>query len=112
MGAVFAEIVGDERLADDFRALGRHAGIHSETLRSAIAYAGGDDTASPAGTPTASASLALARAASYSRARIDEANVQDCRDNGLSPAAVVENVTWLSVLQLLHRLTSYVKIAD
>ncbi len=55
----------------------------------------------------ASAALTLARAASYSPARIDTTTVAACRDGGLSPAAVVEVVTWLSVLQMLHRLTCF-----
>lgn len=29
---------------------------------------------------------------------------------GLAPAAIVEIITWLSVLQMLHRLTCYVTV--
>ena len=112
VGAIFAEIVGDEGLADDMRALARHAGIDRDQLRDAIAYARGDDTASPAGSRTESASLALARAASFSPARIDASTVEGCRESGLSPAAVVEIITWLSVLQMLHRLTCYTTGGD
>ena len=111
-GAIFAAIVDDERLAEDIRALARHAGLAGETLRDAIAYARGDDTASPAGNRTETASLALARAASYSPSRIDASTVEACRESGLSPAAVVEIITWLSVLQMLHRLTCYVTAGD
>ncbi len=112
VGAIFAEIVGDERLADDIRALALHAGIAGEKLRDATAYARGDDASSPAGSRTESASLALARAASYSPARTDVSIVEACADSGLSPAAVVEIVTWLSVLQMLHRLTCYLTVGD
>jgi alkylhydroperoxidase family enzyme len=111
-GAIFAEIVGNEALAGDIRALARHAGLDSEKVGNAIAYARGDDTVSPAGSPIESAALALARAASYSPARTDASTVEACRDGGLSPAAVVEVITWLSVLQMLHRLTCYVTVGD
>jgi hypothetical protein len=109
-GAIFAEIVGDERVADDIRALARHFGIDSDQLREATAYARGDDTAPSARSGTASATLAVARAASSSPAQIDASTVEACRDNGLSPMAVVEIVTWLSVLQMLHRLTCYLTV--
>lgn len=111
-GAIFAEIVGDERLADDIGALARHAGIDRKALGDTIAYARSDGVSSPAGSRTESASLALARAASYSPARIDAATVHACKDGGLSPAAVVEIITWLSVLQMLHRLTCYLTVGD
>lgn len=109
-GAIFAEIVGDERLADDIGALARHAGIDRKALGDTIAYARSDGMSSPAGSRTESASLALARAASYSPARIDAATVHACQEGGLSPAAVVEIITWLSVLQMLHRLTCYMTV--
>lgn len=112
VGAIFAEIVDNERLADDIRALARHAGVDSQQVRDAISYARGDDAVSPADSRTESASLALARAASYSPARIDASTVHACDESGLSPAAVVEIITWLSVLQLLHRLTCYVTVND
>jgi len=112
IGAIFAEIVGDERLADDIRALARHAGIDSDQLREAMEYARGEDTVPTAASPAASASLALARDASYSPAHIDTSTVEACKESGLSPAAVVEIITWLSVLQMLHRLTCYVSVGD
>jgi alkylhydroperoxidase family enzyme len=112
IGAIFAETVGDERLAGDIRALARHAGLDSEKLRDAIAYARDDDTASPGGSRTESAALALARRASHSPARIEASTVEACRESGLSPAAIVEVITWLSVLQMLHRLTCYATVGD
>lgn len=111
-GAIFAEVVGDERLAGDIGALARHAGADRAKVRDAIGYARGEYTAPPAGSRTESATLALARAASYSPARIDASTVEACRDDNLSPAAVVEIITWLSVLQMLHRLTCYVTAGD
>ncbi len=112
IGAIFAEIVHDERLAHDLRALARHAGIDNDKLRDAIAYAGGDDPAAPGSSGSESASFTLGRAASFSPARIDASTVEACRESGLSPAAVVEIICWLSVLQMLHRLTCYVTAGD
>jgi alkylhydroperoxidase family enzyme len=106
VGAIFAEIVGDEHLAVDIGALARHAGIGDESIRQAIAYARGHDAgAEPA-------SWALARAASYSPSRIDASTVDACRNSELSPAAIVEIITWLSVLQMMHRLTCYLTAGD
>jgi alkylhydroperoxidase family enzyme len=61
----------------------------------------------PAGNPKLRAALTLARAASPSPARIDADVVAACREGGLSAPAVVEVVCWLSVLQLLHRLSCF-----
>lgn len=112
VGAIFAEIAGDERLAGDIGALAAHAGIDGEKIDEAIAYARGGDTAAPAGGRTESGALALARAASYSPARTEPSTVEACRESGLSPAAIVEIITWLSVLQMLHRLTCYLTAGD
>ena len=49
----------------------------------------------------------LAKAASPSPAVVDQGVVEACRQGGLSPASIVELVTWLAVLSMLHRLGSY-----
>jgi hypothetical protein len=95
-GLVFAEVVADEALAADVRAL---AGAHDVDL----------DQASP--DPRLAAALLLARAASPSPAQIDATVVGACRDSGLAPAAIVELVTWLAVLQMLHRLSCFYREA-
>lgn len=110
-GAVFAEIVADGRLAEDIHALARHAGIGADWLAKAAAFAGGDDAALPADHPAGSA-LILARAASYSPARIDSTAIAACRQGDLSAAAIIEVITWLAVLQMLHRLTCFTFIAE
>jgi alkylhydroperoxidase family enzyme len=110
-GAVFAEVVADGRLADDIRALARHAGIDDGQLAKTTAFARGDDTALPADNPSGAA-LILARAASYSPARVDSTTIAACREGELPAAAIVELITWLAVLQMLHRLTCYTSIAD
>jgi alkylhydroperoxidase family enzyme len=111
-GAVFAEIVQDEHLAGDVRALARHASVDGQRLDDAVAVARGDDSTLPAGDRKTAVTLRLARAASSSPARIDATTVAACRDVGLSAVAVVEIVTWLSVLQMLHRLTCFAVVAE
>ena len=108
MAAVFAEVVADEHLAEDVRALARRTGVEEARLSAARAFARGEDPDPPVDGPAASAAVGLARAASPSPARIDASIVAACRDTGLPAAAVVETITWLSVLQMLHRLTCYV----
>ncbi len=97
LGAAFADIVGDARLAEDLRAIAAHPG---------------HGAASPLEGSAESAALALARAASTSPARIDAATVDACRSSGLTPTAIIEIITWLSVLQMLHRLTCYSTVND
>jgi alkylhydroperoxidase family enzyme len=73
----------------------------------AVAFATGQGPA----LSRAPAVLRLARAASTSPATIDDTTVAACRDAQLTPAAIVEVVCWLSVLQLLHRLTCWTDAA-
>lgn len=91
-GLVFAEVVADEALAADVRMLARAHGVDP------------DQTSAD---PRLPAALLLARAASPSPAEIDAHVVGACRDSGLPPAAIVELVTWLAVLQMLHRLSCF-----
>ena len=91
-GLVFAEVVADEALAADLRAL---AGAH------------GDPDQTSADPRLDAALLLLARAASPSPAEIGADVVGACRESGMPPAAIVELVTWLAVLQMLHRLSCF-----
>lgn len=111
-GAIFAEIVRDDHLADDVRALARRAGVDRRRLDAALAVARGDDPLLRADDRKAFAALTLARDASHSPAGIDATTIAACRDGGLSPAAIVEIIAWLSVLQMLHRLTCFALVTD
>lgn len=91
-GLVFADVVADEALAADVREL---------------AAAHGVDPDQTSADPRLPAALLLARAASPSPAEIDTDVVSACRESGLAPAAIVELVTWLAVLQMLHRLSCF-----
>ena len=109
-GAVFAAIAGDDDLAGDIRALARRNGIDLQ-LDGTIAFAGGDGASLPRD-PTSAAILQLARAAAPSPAVIDETTIAACEHAQLTPAAIVETVTWLAVLQMLHRLTCFVRVSN
>jgi alkylhydroperoxidase family enzyme len=87
-GAEFAAVVGNEQLLADMRALARRAGAEPDDAATATL-------------------LALARAAAPSPARVDTATVAACDAAGLTAPAIIELITWLSVLQMLHRLTCY-----
>jgi alkylhydroperoxidase family enzyme len=78
-GILFAETIGDDRVAAQLRQLG---------------------------TPESDATVdALARAVAPSPAVVDEAVVERCRK--LAPAAIVELVTFVSVLQMWHRVEAF-----
>lgn len=85
--------------------------IDAQQLDDAMRFARGDDTALPQDGPTA-AMLLLARVAASSPAAIDAATVAECQRALLTPPAIVEIITWLSVLQLLHRLTCFLGVSD
>ncbi len=107
IGAIFATVVGDDTLAADIGALARHAGVDGDRLEAAVAFARGECAALPGVDRAGEAALVLALAASPSPALVDESTVESCERGGLSPTAIVEVVTWLAVLQLLHRMTCY-----
>lgn len=106
-GLVFAAVVQNPQLRDDVDALGRRVGVDPATAASVIEFAT-QDTAPPAGTDRKLAAvLLLARAAAPSPAQVDAATVEACR-GVLSPAELIELICWLSVLQMLHRVRSWI----
>lgn len=106
VGAVYATIVDDEALARDVQAVARHLRVPEQRRADAISFARGFDDAIEGESPSARAALGLARDASPSPARITAATREACRT--IEPAAIVESITWLAVLQMLHRLHCYV----
>ena len=105
-GAVYASAVQDAELLHDVRALAAHAGLTDHDVDGAVRFARDADAL-----PTAGALMLLARAASSSPATIDAVTVAACRDARLTPAAVVELICWLSVLQVLHRLRCWTAVS-
>lgn len=106
-GVVFADIVGDEALAGDVRALAERNAVSQSRIADALRFARTPDDGLPDADGRLRAALVLSRAASPSPARIDADTVRACRDSELSAAAIVELVCWLSVLQMLHRLSCF-----
>ncbi len=105
-GAIFAIVVEDQALMSDVRALAASASVSTQELDAAMEFA--RSPGSPlAGSQRLQAIWSLSRAASPSPARIDKEVVQACAASGLPAAAIVELVSWLAVLQLLHRLHAY-----
>lgn len=107
-GVIYAETVADSTLRADMRALAAGNGVAETQLDEAAQFALEREAPAPEADLTTRAALLLARAASPSPAEIDSGVVEACRRGGLSAAAIVELVTWLAVLQMLHRLSSYV----
>ena len=107
-GIVFASVVGDRELGRDVRALCAKRGVDAATIDAVERFA----TTPDADPPTRVARDRAARSCSpRPRLRVPRRStrrcVLACREGGVSAAAIVEVVTWLAVLQMLHRLGSY-----
>ncbi len=107
VGLVYAQIVGNRHLMAEMRQLGARNEVSVETMDAVIKFAGSRMRPCPATDPKAKAILHLARAASPSPAVVDDAIIEECRSAEVIAAALVETITWISVLQLLHRVTSF-----
>jgi AhpD family alkylhydroperoxidase len=107
-GVVFAEVVADDALAGDVRATAARHAVTDLQMDAAGRFARREgDAALPDRNPKLRAALTLSRAASPSPARIDADVVATCREGGLTAPAIVELICWLSVLQMLHRLSCF-----
>lgn len=111
-GVVFAEVISDKALCDEMRIMGLHFGLTESQLDAVQHFASDNNIDAPLTDQKQRAILLLARAASPSPADITSSVVDICRESGLSSPAIVELVTWLSVLQMLHRLSSYFVTGD
>lgn len=107
VGLVYATVVGNRHLATEMRQIGTRHEVPTETMDAVIRYAGSRMRPCPATDPKGKAILALARAASPSPAVVDDAIIDECRAADLTAAAVVETITWISVLQLLQRVMGF-----
>jgi len=107
-GLVYATVVEDDALSHEARILARHAGARDPDAVARFAVEPidfDDDDAVERARAAHGPALVLAKAASYSPARISPRVVEGSR--ALGAEGVLELVTWLSVLQLLHRLASF-----
>ncbi|MEZ5321148.1 MAG: hypothetical protein R2698_03520 [Microthrixaceae bacterium] len=105
-GAVFAAEVDSEALVDDMSVLGTRWVVGADEIGDVQRWVRGDAQC-PFTDETLVAVLELARAASPSPARVDRRVVDAWKDAGLGSGEAVELVCWLSVLQLLHRLSCW-----
>ncbi len=106
-GLVFATVVADAPLAADMRQLAARSRLAPADLDLAVQFAKGAAPPPPTLDARAQAALLLARAASPSPAVIPAEVIDACTASGLPAAAIVELVTWLSVLQMMHRLAAF-----
>jgi len=106
-GVIFAAGVADEPLGAEVRVLGLKNGVARTQLDEAAKFAVSANAEPTATDPKVRAAYLLAKAASPSPAEITTQVVEACRQSGLSAPAIVELITWISVLQMLHRLSSY-----
>jgi alkylhydroperoxidase family enzyme len=102
-GIVYATVVGDAALGAEVRRLAEHNRVAPALVEAAARFAAGEGDAP-------STVLRLARAVSPSPADVDAAVLEASR--ALQPAAIVELVVWISVLQMLHRLAVFYPTAS
>jgi hypothetical protein len=107
-GLVYATVVQNDALAAQARLLATRAG--AEDLDAVALFAAepidfDSDAAVGRAARQRGGALVLAKAASHSPARITPPVVEVAR--ALPRDGVVELVSWLSVLQLLHRLSTF-----
>lgn len=107
VGLVFATIVGNKALTNELRALGTRHDVSNEKMDAVVKFAGMRSRPSPTADAKQKAVLHLARVAAPSPAVVDDATIDECRKAELSAASVVETITWISVLQMLHRLMGF-----
>jgi alkylhydroperoxidase family enzyme len=108
-GLVFARHVGNQHLIDRSRQLAEHCGLSAEIIGAAETYQPGDGP-SPLDDKTAAA-VAMAYDISPSPAAVSD-KVLELADSALSPAETVEIAVWVSVCQLIHRLTVFFELDD
>lgn len=106
-GVIFATVINDTPLAEEIKVVGVAVGLSELQLNKAVLFAKDTESESPVNDEKAQVILLLARAASPSPAQITADIVELCQKSELTSPAIVELVTWLSVLQMLHRLSSY-----
>jgi hypothetical protein len=107
-GLVYATVVEDDGLAQEARILASRAGAGD--LDAIARFAAepldfDDDEAVEGAEASHGPAMVLAKAASYTPARVSPRVVAGSR--ALPAEGVVELVAWLSVLQLLHRVASF-----
>jgi hypothetical protein len=111
-GLVYASLTQNSELLDDVRALARCHDVADSECDRVVAFALSREPPDESMDPTTRAVLRLARALSPSPAQLSIEETQACEAAGISPPAIVEIAVWLSVLQMLQRLSSYYAVGS
>jgi len=106
-GIIYAAVIQDKRFAEEIRVVGTKFGIDPEFLNGVELFGRREGEFPAVADGKTRSALYLARAASTTPAEIDADIVSLCRTSGMSGAWIVELITWLSLLQMLHRLSSF-----
>lgn len=104
-GLVFAGHMENGYLADRAVELAKHHNVADEAVDAARTYFPGSTKAEALDDRT-KAVLSVARLIAPSPAVMDDETVAQARET-LTPAEIIETAVWVSVNQLLHRLTVY-----
>jgi len=104
---VFTTVINNTDLRNEIQALIEGCGITDIASDLLIDFSTNPSLVTATDNPQQYALLKLVQAASPSPAQITQAVVSECREAELSSEAIVETITWVSVLQMLHRLSSY-----
>ena len=106
-GLLYTRTVENEELTNEVCKLALHFGNLQADIDRAKSFAVFETSEAGWASEKEQVVMVMARAAAPSPAQITSDVVEQCRRANLKPAAIVEVVTWISVLQMLHRLTSY-----
>lgn len=105
VGLVYADYVGNTHLIERANSLAEHHGVDDASIKAAIGFFPGRAAADGLDDRTVAA-LSLARVMSPSPAMVDTETVELAK-SALTSAEIIEVAVWISVSQLLHRLTVY-----
>ncbi len=108
-GVVFAKVIHDDQLQTVVTNLTSIEPLTAKLIESLEQFATNPALPPPVESVQNKALLSMARAASPSPAMITRDIVQECQFARISPDGIVEMVTWLAVLQMMHRLSSYLQ---
>ena len=110
-GIVFSKTIHDAQLLSVVSSLNCSEPLSSNQLTLLEQFATNPSQSPPVESAHDKALLNMTRAASPSPAMITENIVQQCRTAEVSAEGVVEMITWLAVLQMIHRLSSYLQFS-
>lgn len=110
-GIVFSTVVQNDQLHTVVTNLAGSKPLTSEQLDLLTQFSSESSQEPPTDSIQSKALLNMAKAASPSPAIITTDIVAECQNAEISSAGIVEMVTWLSVLQMLHRLSSYLQFS-